>query len=179
MSGRLIAVVGPSGVGKDSLIGAMAAERPELGVVRRVISRAPELGGEDFEPVSEARFAELKANGAFCLDWGAHGLRYGIPRRVADDVATGADRLCNLSRGVLGLAAEVFPRLVVLNVTASPETLARRLKGRGRETEAEIVRRLSRTVDLPDGLVVTTIRNDGRLEDAVAQALAALQPERA
>ncbi|MBV0911219.1 phosphonate metabolism protein/1,5-bisphosphokinase (PRPP-forming) PhnN [Anianabacter salinae] len=179
MSGRLIAVVGPSGVGKDSLIDALAARRPALHKVRRVITRPPEAGGEDHEPETEAGFAARRAAGAFCLSWGAHGLFYGIPAAVQARVAAGGDAIVNLSRGVLEEAGRAFDRLVVLNVTATPETLARRLAGRGREDEAGIARRLARRVDLPGHLDVRDIPNDGALADAVEMALAKLYPVRA
>ena len=179
-SGRLIAVVGPSGVGKDSVMAGIAAALPGLRLVRRVITRAPELGGEEYHAVSLADFETMAAEGAFCVHWGAHGLFYGIPRDVLDDTARGVDCLANLSRGALGRAAGVFDRLTVLNVTAAPETLARRLAGRGRESEAEIARRLAQAdKKLPAELDVVTLSNDGPLEETVAQALTLLQPERA
>ena len=54
--GRLIAGVGPSGVGKDSVMQGVAEVMPQLHLVRRVITRAPGLGGEDYDAVSEAQF---------------------------------------------------------------------------------------------------------------------------
>ena len=56
MKGQLIAVVGPSGAGKDTLIEAARRARPDLLIVRRVITRPTESGGEDFEGVTEAEF---------------------------------------------------------------------------------------------------------------------------
>ena len=50
--GRLIAVVGPSGVGKDSVMAGLHGAIPDLHLVRRVITRAPDLGGEDYDAVS-------------------------------------------------------------------------------------------------------------------------------
>jgi ribose 1,5-bisphosphokinase len=178
--GRLIAVVGPSGVGKDSVMGGITAALPDIGAVRRVITRDPELGGENFDAVSEAAFAEAVARGDFCLHWRAHGLRYGIPARVLDEVRAGGTRLANLSRGVLTAAAATFPALTVLHVTASPRVLAARLAGRGREPAEEVARRLERArLPLPDGLEVVELCNDGALSDTVARAVAALQPVRA
>ncbi len=180
MSGRLIGVVGPSGVGKDSLIAALVARRPELGRVRRVITRPAGLGGEDYDPVSEADFERMESDGAFCFSWRAHGLCYGIPDTVRQRVARGEALLVNLSRDVLAEVVPVFPGLTILNVTASPETLAARLAARGRESAAEIARRLDRvTQPLPPGLAVLSVSNDGALKDAAQRALALLQPESA
>ncbi len=179
-SGRLIAVVGPSGVGKDSVMAGLKTARPEMRLVRRTITRAPDLGGEDYDPVTPETFAAMAQAGAFCLHWSAHGLAYGLPADVLADVQTGTDCLANLSRSALTKAAQVFPAVTVLNITATPETLARRLAGRGRETPTEIAARLAQAGKaLPDGLDVVTISNDGALEDTVAAACRALQPVRA
>ena len=80
MSGRLFAIVGPSGAGKDTLIQGALAVRPGLSVVRRVITRPTSAGGEDFEGVTAAAFAARSKAGEFALTWQAHGLSYGIPK---------------------------------------------------------------------------------------------------
>ncbi len=178
-AGRLIAVVGPSGVGKDSLMAALCARRPELHRVRRVITRPEAAGGEDFEGVSPALFAARAAGGDFALHWQAHGLSYGVPADVDDVLDQGRDALVNLSRAVLGRARARFPNLHVLSVTARPAVLAERLSGRGRESAAEIARRLARPAPpVPEGITITGIDNSGALKDAVEAALAALYPER-
>lgn len=174
-TGRLIAVVGPSGVGKDSVIDAIAAAAPNVQRVRRVLTRAPDLGGEDYISVSDLEFAEMVHAGAFCLHWQAHGLSYGVPKGVALDVAAGAQRIANLSRNMLAQAAQVFEGFIVLNITASPETLASRLAARDRETPEDIARRLARQAKpFPPGIETVTLSNDGALEDTVKAALAAL-----
>jgi ribose 1,5-bisphosphokinase len=178
--GRLIAVVGPSGAGKDSVMAGMKQARPDLRLVRRAVTRAPDLGGEDYEAMTPEAFARAVEAGAFCVHWSAHGLSYGIPADVLDDLRAGVDCLANFSRRALPQAAAVFPAMTVLHVTASPETLARRLAGRGRESRDEIAARLSRAgLPLPPGLPVIRVSNDGPLEDTVARALGALQPARA
>jgi ribose 1,5-bisphosphokinase len=176
--GRLIAVVGPSGVGKDSVMAGLIAARPGLSAIRRAITRPPEAGGEDYDPLSPEDFAALKAAGNFALTWGAHGLFYAIPRATLAPLEQGHDLLANLSRNVLTEAAETVPRLAVLHITASPATLAARLTSRGRETESDIAARLSRQTDpLPPGLDIVTVSNDGPLSQTVATALSALYPE--
>lgn len=179
MRGRLIAVVGPSGVGKDSVMSGIARADPTYRRVRRTITRAPGLGGEDYAALTPEAFETARRGGAFCLHWGAHDLHYGIPVQTLEDVRNGADCLANLSRAVLKQANEVFPALTVLNLTASPETLAHRLRDRGRESPPEIARRLARTANpMPAGLTVITLANDGPLDQTVAAALSALDPER-
>ena len=179
MSGRLIAVVGPSGVGKDSLIAGLAQARPALHVVRRVISRPPEMGGEAFDGVSESEFLRRAASGAFCLSWQAHGLRYGIPAETLNIGPRGQDAVVNLSRTVLDEAVRLFENLIVLRITARPETLALRLAHRGRESAEDIKRRLARPEPrLPGGLTIIEVSNDGSIQEAVHRALGALYPAR-
>lgn len=178
-TGRLIAVVGPSGVGKDSIMAQIVAAMPQIRRVRRTITRAAELGGEDYAPLTPAAFRQAAAEGAFCLHWDAHGLLYGIPQKVQDDLQNGSDCIANLSRAALPEAARLFPKLVVLHITASPARLAQRLQMRGRENMQDIESRLAGAhKPLPEGLNIIEICNDGPLDQAVAQALAALQPVR-
>ena len=177
MSGRFIAVVGPSGVGKDSLIDALCAQASCMARARRVITRAPEAGGEDYEAISPALFAVRAAAGDFALHWRAHDQHYGIPVAVHQTLGGGQDVIANLSRSVLGKADAVFEDLHVLHVTAQPAVLARRLKSRGRECGGDIQRRLARKVPpLPEGLTITEIDNSGKLEEAMTAALRALHP---
>ncbi|MDU9002414.1 phosphonate metabolism protein/1,5-bisphosphokinase (PRPP-forming) PhnN [Sedimentitalea todarodis] len=177
---RLIVIVGPSAVGKDSVLSGIAAAKPAIRLVRRVITRAPELGGEDYDSVTAEEFGIRVESGAFCLTWQAHGLLYGIPADVLTDVGLGATCIANLSRSALTQAVRIFPDLRVLNITASPSVLASRLTKRGRESEGEIKRRLAQAEKpLTDGIDVAEIRNDGLLTETVAMALAALYPVRA
>jgi ribose 1,5-bisphosphokinase len=170
--GRLIAVVGPSGAGKDRVIAGLVQAAPQIVPVTRVITRAPDAAGEVCTPVSPERFAAMQDAGAFCLHWQAHGLCYGIPAQVVADVRGGGQRIVNLSRAVLSEARAMFPALLVLHVTARPETLARRLTGRDRETATQIDRRLARPApDLPEGLDCAELPNDGPLKDTIARAL--------
>ena len=175
--GRLIAVVGPSGVGKDSVMAGIHTVMPKIHLVRRVITRAPELGGENYDAVSVVQFDDMVTNGAFAVHWGAHGLLYGVPMTVKYQLNKGKDCLVNFSRKALVEAAAIFPKFVVLNITAEPETLARRLTTRARETHEEIAQRLAQAgKPLPEGLDVIHLSNDGPLAETVVRATALLQP---
>ena len=55
-TGRLVYCMCPSGAGKDNLIEAARHARPDLVIVRRVITRPESAGGEAFTGVTEAEF---------------------------------------------------------------------------------------------------------------------------
>lgn len=173
---RLVAVAGPSGAGKDMLMGMACAACPELRIARRVITRPSDAGGEDFQGITPAEFDRRLRAGQFALHWQAHGLGYAIPTeelRGPDTV------LVNLSRGVLADAAARWPDLRVLIVTAPAHVLAARLAERGRETAADQARRLNRAKPaLPAGIEAHQVMNDGTPEQGLARFLAALQPVR-
>ncbi|WP_439103816.1 phosphonate metabolism protein/1,5-bisphosphokinase (PRPP-forming) PhnN [Celeribacter marinus] len=178
MTGRLFAVVGPSGAGKDTLIDAAMQVRADLFKARRVITRPTESGGEDFDGVTVAEFDRRRAAGEFALYWDAHGLSYGVPLSIETAMRQGRDVIFNSSRAILPHAYEIYPTLSVILVTASPATLAGRLAARGRESRADIEGRLARAeYDLAPGLPVRQVSNDRDLGAAVTAFLTALQPE--
>jgi len=82
-----VLVVGPSGVGKDTLIqGAKTrlAKDEAFWFPERYITRAADVGGEDHIAVDDASFDRLQAFDAFSLTWSAHGLRYALPAEIDD-----------------------------------------------------------------------------------------------
>jgi ribose 1,5-bisphosphokinase len=177
MSGRFIAMVGPSGVGKDSVMEAMVAGNPKIVLARRVITRPSEAGGEAFDGVSEEEFQRRADAGDFALHWPAHGLHYGILQSVDKDLVEGKDVLANLSRAVLLEAKARFARFEVINLTAARDVLAARLVARGRETSAQIAGRLDRaSAAFPEGIEALHLDNSGRLDQTVAAALDRLYP---
>ena len=128
--------------------------------------------------VSETEFEALVENGSFVMHWHAHGLFYGIPTTIKHQLDHGKDCLINLSRDMLQRAENIFPTVVVLNLTAAPQTIAQRLVSRNRETQDEIARRLNAaTKTLPDGLNVLHLSNDGPLAETVARGIALLCPD--
>lgn len=163
----VIAVVGPSGVGKDSLMDFARrhlSDRKGIRFVRRMITRPKDSVGEDHEPLTAEAFDSLVRSGAFAVHWSAHGLGYGIPADIYEDLAAGHIVIVNGSRSALDGFRSAFSRLLVVNVTARPEVLAERLAARGRETAADIEARLARATDpMPDDVKVVIIDNSGDL----------------
>ncbi|WP_234906018.1 phosphonate metabolism protein/1,5-bisphosphokinase (PRPP-forming) PhnN [Affinirhizobium pseudoryzae] len=169
--GTMVVVVGPSGAGKDTLIDYIRralSDRTDVHFVQRTITRPAEAGGEDHVPATEAEFLALRSAGHFCVDWPAHGLLYGIPTAVCDVLQRGGLAIANGSRSALPHFAAAFPKLLVVNIVATPDVLAERLKARGRETETDIAARLRRSEEftIPSSYACVTIDNSGDLTDA-------------
>jgi phosphonate metabolism protein PhnN/1,5-bisphosphokinase (PRPP-forming) len=173
----LVLVVGPSGAGKDTLINAAKsalAGDARFVFPRRVVTRRAVAALEDHDSVTPEDFALRQANGAYALSWEAHGLRYGLPASIRDDIAAGRVVVMNGSRAMVGTARDTFPGTVVILVEASPEVRAQRLAGRGRETAAEVGERLKREVpaDIPNAIRVD---NSGAVAAGISRFLAALR----
>lgn len=177
-AGCMVVVVGPSGAGKDTLMAA-AAERfagdPRLHVVRRVITRPSDAGGEDFEGVDVTEFERRRASGDFAVHWQAHGLHYAIPRNACERVEAGQIVVANGSRSALKHFQKAFSHVVVLNIVASKAVLAERLFARGRESLDDIEQRLQRgDLGVKGDFEVVTIDNSGSLDRSVADMTALL-----
>nr|QQZ51936.1 hypothetical protein JKL49_08100 [Phenylobacterium glaciei] len=139
------------------------------------MTRPAEAGGEDHIPVDDAQFAAREAAGGYALTWRAHGLAYGIPAAIAEDLALDRTVVINVSRAVLDDARARFGQVRVLVVTADPEILAQRLALRGRESAEDIAQRLARAAIPVAGEDVVEVRNDGARDEGVARFLAALR----
>ena len=177
--GILFFVVGPSGVGKDTLIdgarSALAAD-PRWVFATRTITRAADAGGERHLAMSEAEFADAERAGGFLITWSAHGQRYGLPASLADELRAGRNVIANGSRATVAELAARVPRLAVVHVTARRDALGERIAGRGRESGDAITARLDRSVDLdvPPGVERIDVANDGTVEEGIERFVGAL-----
>jgi ribose 1,5-bisphosphokinase len=175
--GRLILVVGPSGAGKDTLLGfakAACAEDAKILFPRRVVTREAS-SSEDNIALTPDEFREALARGHFAMHWEAHGHSYGLPRAIDDDIRAGRSVVVNVSRTVIEAARRAYANVVVIAITAPPEVLAERIQMRARSTDGNSGQRLSRTVDTaaPD----VTILNVGRPEDHARRLVRAIKGE--
>ncbi|WP_235911525.1 phosphonate metabolism protein/1,5-bisphosphokinase (PRPP-forming) PhnN [Mesorhizobium xinjiangense] len=168
--GVFVAVVGPSGAGKDTLIDYardnLGARAERVHFVRRVVTRPADEASEDHDTMTPEAFARAAAEGAFALSWQAHGLSYGLPANVDRRIEDGHVVIANLSRTALAALRERYRNVVVVLITASPATLAERLAARGRESGDEILKRLSREAECDTTGITETIVNDGTMEAA-------------
>lgn len=176
--GTLYLVVGPSGAGKDSLIdGTKAALGSDERYVfaRRYITRPANAGGENHIPLENDEFSAMVERGDLLLHWHAHNLRYGIPASVDEHLAQGRNVVLNVSRTVVDDARATLAPVRILYITVSDEILAERLRNRGRESHADIAKRVERAREHPiTGSDVFMIDNGGELNRSISIFLQAI-----
>jgi ribose 1,5-bisphosphokinase len=171
--GRLIVVVGPSGAGKDTLLGlakADCADDRDIVFPRRVVTREAS-SSEDNEQQSRDAFREALERGDFAVHWEAHGHSYALRREIDGDIRAGRTVVVNVSRTVIDELRRRYADVTVVAITAPPDVLAERLAMRARSSDGLIEQRLRRTVDARANTPDVTILNVGRPEDHARRLL--------
>jgi ribose 1,5-bisphosphokinase len=164
--GRLVLVVGPSGVGKDTLLNLARAACADDGSIvfpRRVVTREASPF-EDNQQISPDAFRQALAGGEFAMHWEAHGHRYALPRAIEDDIRAGRTVVANISRTVIDALRCTYADVTVVSITAPPEILAERLAARARGSDGQIEDRLRRAVGNAAAAPDVTISNVGSAE---------------
>jgi guanylate kinase len=148
--GLLFAIIGPPGVGKNELMRDALARLPDLHQLATATTRprrSNEQHGRERLFVTEEQFSQMIADGDL-LEWQqVHGNRYGVPRETVEAAfAAGRDLTADID--VLGATyiRSLYPDNVILIFVQPPSMaeLARRMRARGEDTEAQIKTRLKR-----------------------------------
>ncbi|HEY6259636.1 MAG TPA: phosphonate metabolism protein/1,5-bisphosphokinase (PRPP-forming) PhnN [Xanthobacteraceae bacterium] len=156
--GLLVVVVGPSGAGKDTLIGlarALCAQEsqidPRIVFPRRIVTREPSAA-EDHDSIAPSAFDAAVGQGAFAFWWEAHGLKYALPAAIDAELKRGKTVVCNVSRGVVRELRARYLNVTVVLVTAPKQVLLERLAARGREGGGDVAERVARAAPVSDDL---------------------------
>jgi ribose 1,5-bisphosphokinase len=169
MSGCWVMVCGPSGAGKDSVLGWARAElaRDErICFAQRLVTR-PSTPGSEHEEMAAADMQALRRTGGLAWHWQAHGLEYGVRSEYARRVAAGHVVVVNGSRAhAQPLAGHADVRIVL--VTAAASLLSHRLLQRGREDVTAVVLRLQRNEAMAGAVADRVIVNNAALAEAGA-----------
>jgi guanylate kinase len=147
--GQLLVLSAPSGAGKTTLARRFVERTPGAFFSVSATTRAPrgaERHGVDYLFLSEERFGELVAAGAFA-EWAeVHGKRYGTLRTSVEGALQGGG-VAVFDIDVQGGAQilDAWPRatVAVLVIPPSPGELERRLRARSTDSEETIRRRLA------------------------------------
>lgn len=145
---RLYVLVGPSGVGKGTVVKALRKAHPQVNVAVSATTRDPRPGerdGRDYHFLNDDQFDQLVASDGF-VEWAlVHGqARYGTLRsEVAKFIAQGEDVILEIDLAGARQVRQSNPDACFIFLQApSPQILQARLRGRGTEGEAEVARRL-------------------------------------
>lgn len=143
----LLAILsGPSGAGKDSIRDLLLAWEPATHRVVTATTRAPrpgEVEGRDYHFISEDVFDELLSTGGFIEHAFVYDHRNGVPRiEVEDPLAFGRDAIARVDVQGAATLKRLLPQAVLIFISpGSVEETARRMRGRGADTEEEQQRR--------------------------------------
>lgn len=171
--GRVVLVVGPSGVGKDTLINLVrvnCAGNTEVIFPVRTVTR-PSSAHEDNRAVTPDAFAQEQASGAFVVAWQAHGHAYGISRQIDAELSAGRTAVLNVSRTVVASLRARYDDVVVVQIAAPANLVAARLAARARSSDGDLAVRLAREDTISDISPDIIIQNDGAADVAAAQLL--------
>lgn len=179
MAGTLFYLMGPSGVGKDTLLNTLRSrleDKPVI-VAHRYITRPVTPTGENHVALSKKEFHRMLLANSFALHWHSHERNYGIGIEINNWLSQDISVVINGSRAYLPQARDEYPALQPVLITAPEDIIAERLYRRERETEAEIIQRLHQntelnttcTADSNYGRQTAIVMNDSTIESAVDQ----------
>jgi guanylate kinase len=150
--GLLFVVSAPSGTGKTTVVERLVQVVPDLALSRSYTSRparAGEADGVDYNFVSRQRFEEMIGSAAF-LEWAdVFGNLYGTCRDDAEaELAAGRDLVLVIDvQGARQVRQRCTDTVGVFVMPPSFEILEQRLRGRSKDTEAAMQRRLQTARD--------------------------------
>lgn len=140
-------VTAPSGAGKTTLVAALLAADKNVNLSVSYTTRAPregEVNGKDYHFVSRDVFEAMIARGEFLESAEVYGNYYGTSQVwIQEAVAAGKDILLEIDWQGAQQVRRLFPEAIgVFILPPSVETLANRLKGRGKDSDEVIARRM-------------------------------------
>jgi guanylate kinase len=147
MTGRLIVLTGPSGVGKGTLLKALLERHPELYLSISATTRSPregEVDGTHYYFYPRDRFEATIEAGAL-LEWAEFaGNYYGTPiEPVRDRIDRGESMILEIELAGARQVAKIFPTaLRVFILPPDLTTLEARIRERATDSEDAIIRRL-------------------------------------
>jgi guanylate kinase len=148
MPGQLFIVAAPSGAGKTTLTRMLIARDPQVRLSISHTTRAPRPGeenGREYHFVDMATFNAMREAGDF-LEWAhVHGNYYGTSKAwIAGQRAAGEDVLLEIDWQGAQQVMKLIPEAIgIFILPPSVAELARRLEGRGQDSEEVIARRIA------------------------------------
>lgn len=183
MKNIVLAISGPSGVGKGTLVNLLLARNDDIGLSVSCTTRSPRPGeqnGVAYFFLSQEEFDKRIAEGDF-LEYDEHfGNYYGTPKSYVLETLRRKSVILEIDVHGVAKAKERLPQIVTLFVAPpSKEELIARLKNRASESEEEISDRVAR-MEYEFALAKDydyVVTNDD-LEKAYAEIMAIIEKEK-
>jgi guanylate kinase len=146
--GLLFVVSAPSGTGKTTVVERLVQIFPDLGLSRSYTSRAMRAGekdGVDYNFITRERFDAMIADDAF-LEWAdVFGNLYGTGKAETEsELAAGRDLVLVIDvQGARQVRSHGANAIGIFVLPPSFEALERRLRGRSKDSEEAIRKRLA------------------------------------
>jgi guanylate kinase len=150
--GLLFIVSAPSGTGKTTLVERLVQLVPGLRMSRSYTSRGARAGeqhGVDYNFVSRQRFEAMIEEAAF-LEWAdVFGNFYGTCAADTEAILAGGDDVVLVIdvQGARQVRSRGIETVGIFVLPPSARTLEQRLRGRSKDTEEQIRRRLDKAFD--------------------------------
>ena len=177
VSGQLVVLAGPSGVGKGTLLQQLRQKHPELQLSISATTRQPRAGevhGQHYYFKSREQFQAMVEAGAL-LEWAEFaGNYYGTPKApIAAAIEKGAQVILEIELLGARQVRQSFPLAKQIFIAPpNVETLEARIRARGQESEAAIAKRLAQSkVELAAAHEFDTVI----VNDSLATALSELE----
>jgi len=160
---KIVLIVGASGVGKDTLLRNIK-DKIEANFVTRYITRVSDTNETNFY-VDKDAFKVLQKGDFFVSTWEAHENHYGIAQNQIKDGLN----IISISRASIKDFEKLYNDVTTISITLPREALYKRLKGRGREDEEQIQKRLKRSYATINATNLVEFINDKPLGDAIEE----------
>lgn len=181
----LIVISGPSGVGKDAVLGRMKERSLPFHFVVTATTRArrpQEVDGRDYHFVSPDEFQRMIETGELIEHAKVYNDFKGIPRaQVAEALRSGRDVAMRVDvQGAATVRALAPDALLIFLLTASEAELERRLRARRTESPEDLALRLEtarQELERMDEFDYAVVNRDFALEATVDAIVGIIQAE--
>ena len=181
----LVVISGPSGVGKSTIVRALAQARPQVVpiVTTTTRERRPyEVDGVHYHFIGEADFMRLREEGGLLECARVHGHWYGTPiGQVRGILAAGRDAILTIDpQGARSVRRLVPDALLIFVMPPTIEALEERLERRGSEDEESLrIRRHNAVAEMAasDDYDYVVVNETGHPDEAADRIWEIIQAE--